>query len=279
METAIFYPGAKNDTVQRVMYIERPCVAGKWVYLTVKRTLDTCFALIGLIVFTLPMSAIALIIALDSPGDPIFKQERLGKDGKPFIMYKFRSMCEDAERDGPRWADADDARCTHFGAFLRRTRLDELPQIWNILKGDMSFVGPRPERACFYRKFEQYIIGSIERFIGILTEHYAGAFPLWLAPVQVKVMPITDRTNNYAKHVADRLEKAGLRVETDLRNEKIGYKIREAQSQKIPYMLVLGDKEAENDTISVRTLSGEQSVESLADFIARLQADVKSRKS
>ena len=121
--------------------------------------------------------------------------------------------------------------------------------------------------------------GSIERFIGILTEHYAGAFPLWLAPVQVKVMPITDRTNNYAKHFADRLEKAGLRVETDLRNEKIGYKIREAQSQKIPYMLVLGDKEAENDTISVRTLSGEQSVEGLSDFIARLQADVKSRKS
>lgn len=163
METAIFYPGAKNDTVQRVMYIERPCVAGKWVYLTVKRTLDTCFALIGLIVFTLPMSVIALIIALDSPGDPIFKQERLGKDGKPFIMYKFRSMCEDAERDGPRWADADDARCTRFGAFLRRTRLDELPQIWNILKGDMSFVGPRPERVCFYRKFEQYIIGFSNR--------------------------------------------------------------------------------------------------------------------
>ena len=86
METAIFYPGAKNDTVQRVMYIERPCVAGKWVYLTVKRTLDTCFALIGLIVFTLPMSVIALIIALDSPGDPIFRQERLGKDGKPFTL-------------------------------------------------------------------------------------------------------------------------------------------------------------------------------------------------
>ena len=143
---------------------------------------------------------------------------------------------------------------------------------------DLEYVGADGEkhrpvmihRVCF---------GSIERFIGILTEHYAGAFPLWLAPVQVKVMPITDRTNNYAKHVAGRLEKAGLRVETDLRNEKIGYKIREAQSQKIPYMLVLGDKEAENDTISVRTLSGEQSVESLADFIARLQADVKSRKS
>ena len=143
---------------------------------------------------------------------------------------------------------------------------------------DLEYVGADGEkhrpvmihRVCF---------GSIERFIGILTEHYAGAFPLWLAPVQVKVMPITDRTNNYAKHFADRLEKAGLRVETDLRNEKIGYKIREAQSQKIPYMLVLGDKEAESDTISVRTLSGEQSVETLSDFIARLQADVKSRKS
>lgn len=103
METAIFYPGTKNDTVQRVMYIERPCVAGKWVYLTVKRTLDTCFALIGLIVFTLPMSVIALIIALDSPGDPIFKQERLGKDGKPFIMYKFApcaKMPSGTDRDG-----------------------------------------------------------------------------------------------------------------------------------------------------------------------------------
>ena len=123
------------------------------------------------------------------------------------------------------------------------------------------------------------VLGSIERFIGIITEHYAGAFPVWLAPVQVKVMPITDRTNNYAKHVADRLETAGLRVETDLRNEKIGYKIREAQSQKIPYMLVLRDKEAENDTISVRTLSGAQSDEGLSGCIARLQADVKSRKS
>ena len=117
----------------------------------------------GLAVLALPMSVIALIIALDSPGDPIFRQERLGKDGKPFTMYKFRSMCQDAERDGPRWADADDGRCTRFGAFLRRTRLDELPQIWNILKGDMSFVGPRPERACFYRLFEEYIVGFSNR--------------------------------------------------------------------------------------------------------------------
>ena len=99
METVVSYPGVKNCTAQRAMYIERPRVAEK-------RAFDISGALVGLAVLALPMSVIALIIALDSPGDPIFRQERLGKDGKPFTMYKFRSMCQDAERDGPRWADA-----------------------------------------------------------------------------------------------------------------------------------------------------------------------------
>ena len=100
------------------------------------------------------------------------------------------------------------------------------------------------------------VLGSIERFIGVITEHFAGAFPLWLAPVQVKVLPITDRAAAYADQVAEALDKAGLRVETDHRNEKIGYKIREAQMQKIPYMLVVGDKEAEAGTVAVRTRAG-----------------------
>ena len=98
--------------------------------------------------------------------------------------------------------------------------------------------------------------GSIERFIGILTEHFAGAFPLWLAPVQAIVLPITDRCRDYAETVAARLKDAGFRVETDYRSEKIGYKIREAQMQKIPYMLVLGDKEAETGMVTVRTRPG-----------------------
>ena len=97
--------------------------------------------------------------------------------------------------------------------------------------------------------------------------------------MQVKVLPVSEKTLDYAEAVTEKLVEAGIRVALDDDNQKIGYKIREAQSQKIPYMLVLGDKEAENDTISVRTLSGEQSVEALPDFIARLQADVKSRKS
>ena len=122
------------------------------------------------------------------------------------------------------------------------------------------------------------VLGSIERFIGVITEHFAGAFPTWLAPVQVKVMPITDRTAEYAKKVAAELESAGVRVETDLRNEKIGYKIREAQSKKIPYMLIVGDKEAEAGTVSVRTRAGgDLGAVALTEFQAKLLEEIRTR--
>lgn len=143
--------------------VPMPRVRKRRSYLVAKRLFDLFFALTGLIVLAVPMAIIALIIAIDSPGAPIFRQERLGLYGKPFVIYKFRTMYPDAEKDGPRWADIDDRRCTRFGAFLRKTRLDELPQLWNILKGDMSFVGPRPERACFYEEFEKYISGFSNR--------------------------------------------------------------------------------------------------------------------
>ena len=120
--------------------------------------------------------------------------------------------------------------------------------------------------------------GSIERFIGIITEHFAGAFPTWLAPVQVRVMPITDRANDYAKSVEEKLTAAGIRAESDLRNEKIGYKIREAQGQKIPYMLIVGDKEAENGTVSVRTRAGgDEGAMALDDFAAKIGEEIKTR--
>ncbi|MBQ6402831.1 MAG: threonine--tRNA ligase [Oscillospiraceae bacterium] len=122
------------------------------------------------------------------------------------------------------------------------------------------------------------VFGSVERFIGVITEHFAGAFPLWLSPVQAVVMPITDRVAGYAQEVAEKLTAAGLRVETDLRNEKINYMIREHQAQKVPYMVIVGDKEAEAGTVSVRTRSGDQSVEETQAFIDRLLADVKEFK-
>ena len=122
------------------------------------------------------------------------------------------------------------------------------------------------------------VFGSIERFIGVITEHFAGAFPLWLAPVQVKVMPITDRTADYAKEIAAKLEAIGVRCETDLRNEKIGYKIREAQMQKLPYMLVVGDKEAEAGAVAVRTRTGvDLGAMPLADFIAKIEEEIKTK--
>ena len=101
------------------------------------------------------------------------------------------------------------------------------------------------------------VFGSIERFIGVITEHFAGAFPLWLSPVQVKVLPVTERAHEYANQVAAKLDEAGIRAESDLRSEKLGYKIREAQMQKIPYMLVVGDRDTENGTVSVRTRKGD----------------------
>jgi len=122
------------------------------------------------------------------------------------------------------------------------------------------------------------MLGSMERFIAILTEQYAGAFPAWLAPVQVVVMPITERTHVYAWEVYDKLVAAGFRVDSDFRNEKIGFKIREAQLQKVPYMLVLGDKEAENGLVTVRERhKGDIGNMELDDFIAKLADEVQEK--
>jgi threonyl-tRNA synthetase len=124
------------------------------------------------------------------------------------------------------------------------------------------------------------VFGSIERFIGILIEHFAGAFPAWLAPVQVKVLPVSEHHVEYSTSVVETLRQHGIRVELDDRNEKIGYKIREAQLQKIPYMMILGDKEAEANNITVRSRKeGDLGSASLDEFIQKLQAEIKEKKN
>ena len=123
------------------------------------------------------------------------------------------------------------------------------------------------------------VFGSIERFIGILIEHFAGAFPVWLAPVQVKVIPISEAHHAYAKQVEQELRDAGLRVEGDYRAEKMGYKIREAQLEKIPYMLVVGAQEMENGTVSVRARKEEKGgTKTVEEFKAQVLAEVASRE-
>ena len=144
---------------------------------------------------------------------------------------------------------------------------------------NLEYTGADGEKHCPVM-IHRVVFGSIERFIGILTEHYAGAFPTWLAPVQVKVMPITDRTKDYAQGIYDKLSAAGIRCETDYRSEKIGYKIREAQMQKIPYMLVVGDKEAESGLVAVRTRAGgDEGTMTLDEFMAKIEKQIKTREN
>ena len=142
---------------------------------------------------------------------------------------------------------------------------------------DLEYVGEDGEK---HRPvmIHRALLGSIERFIGVITEHFAGAFPAWLSPVQVKLLPVTDRAMDYAKNVAAQLDSQGFRVEVDGRNEKIGKKIREATLEKIPFMLVVGDRDMEAGTVSVRTRTGEDlGAMSLADFAAKLHEIVDSQ--
>ena len=142
-------------------------------YSAVKRIFDFLVALVALILLFIPMLIICVVICLDSPGKPIYSQVRLGKNQKPFRLYKFRSMYRDAECDGAQWAEHDDPRVTRVGSFIRKTRIDELPQLLNILLGQMSLVGPRPERPEFYDIFDEYIVGFRQRTLVMpgLTGH------------------------------------------------------------------------------------------------------------
>jgi threonyl-tRNA synthetase len=165
--------------------------------------------------------------------------------------------------------------------FLAKDCLDRMWQLGTVQvdytlpeRFDLEYIGPdgQPHRPVMIHRAP---FGSLERLIGILIEHYAGAFPLWLAPVQVIVLPIADRHVPYAQQIRQRLEEEGFRVEVDARNEKTGFKVREAELQKIPYMLVVGDRDITNQTVSVRKRSaGDQGAMTLDAFLARLREEV-----
>lgn len=152
-----------QEGAREIYQVEQSAVVEKPVYQAVKRLFDVVVSALALLILGIPMLLLMPVIRADSPGPAIFRQERLGKDGKPFVIYKYRTMQMDAERDGPQWARAHDVRCTKLGRLLRRGHIDELPQLVNVLRGEMSLVGPRPERACFYQEFERYIRGFSQR--------------------------------------------------------------------------------------------------------------------
>ena len=182
----------------------------------IKRLLDIIASAFALAALALPMAAIAVAVKMDSPGKILFRQERIGYRGRPFNIVKFRTMRTDAEADGPQLSSSDDPRITRAGRFLRKYRLDELPQFWNVLKGDMSIVGPRPEREHFIRRIRavapQYtLVHQVRPGItswGMVKYGYASSVPemverlrydlIYLAnmsiPVDVKILIHTVKT-------------------------------------------------------------------------------------
>ena len=215
------------------------------------------------------------------------------------------TMPEDHMGSEEDWARATDGL---------RSAIEELGREYTVNEGDGAFYGPKldfhlvdaigrtwqcgtiqldmqlPERFELEYTGEdglkhrpvmihRVVFGSIERFIGILIEHFAGAFPTWLAPVQAMIIPITDRQHEYAKELEKKLAAAGIRVEADYRSEKMGYKIREAQLKKIPYMLVVGDKEMEDGTVAVRARKEEKGGTMTVDaFLAAIRAEIDSKE-
>lgn len=141
-------------------------IGGGIAYKVIKRFIDISVSFCALCLLWLPMLIIAIVVKATSEGPAIYTQERLGKNGKVFKIHKFRTMIKDSEVNGAQWSEGDDdPRITPTGRILRKTRLDELPQLWCIFIGSMSFVGPRPERECFYEEFEKYIHGFKHRLL------------------------------------------------------------------------------------------------------------------
>ncbi|MBB6176074.1 exopolysaccharide biosynthesis polyprenyl glycosylphosphotransferase [Anoxybacillus tengchongensis] len=132
-------------------------------YLFVKRLFDIFISILMLLMLWPLFVVIALVVRIDSPGPVLYTQERIGKDGRPFLVFKFRTMVQDAEKNGPQWAEKGDQRITRIGYYLRKYRLDELPQLLNVVKGEMSLIGPRPERLVFIERFEKEIPTFRER--------------------------------------------------------------------------------------------------------------------
>jgi threonyl-tRNA synthetase len=190
------------------------------------------------------------------------------------------------ERSGVKFA-VTPGEGAFYGPKIEYSLKDGIGRVWQCGTMQVDFMMPQRLGAEFVDEhsarqnpvmLHRAIVGSMERFIGILLEHYAGAMPLWLAPVQVVVMNVTDRQESYVREVEGALRQAGFRVATDLRNEKITYKIREHSIQKLPYQLVLGDKEVAAKTVSARTRSGENLAPvPLEAFISRMRSEVEAR--
>ncbi|MFV1007889.1 UDP-phosphate N-acetylgalactosaminyl-1-phosphate transferase [Bacillus cereus] len=154
-----------EERYEHFRIIEGVYIAEKDNYILLKRIVESIMAICGIFILSPVLIIISILIKIDSKGPIIYSQERLGVNGKRFRVLKFRSMVVDAEKGGPQWATKDDNRITKFGHFIRKTRIDELPQLLNILRGDMGIIGPRPERPIFTEKFSEEIPNFRDRLV------------------------------------------------------------------------------------------------------------------
>jgi threonyl-tRNA synthetase len=212
-------------------------------------------------------------------------EKRVGADE---IWDKAERSLEDAlNQKGLDW-QLQPGEGAFYGPKIEFSLKDCLERVWQLGTIQLDFSMPERLGAHYIAEdnakktpvmLHRAILGSLERFIGILIEHYAGALPVWLSPVQVVVMNITDRQADYVREVAKTLTDQGFRVEMDLRNEKIGFKIREHTLQRVPFLIVAGDREVDSGQVAVRTRTGEDLGSlPLAEFVTRLREDVDARR-
>ncbi|MEW7980597.1 MAG: threonine--tRNA ligase [Candidatus Sedimenticola endophacoides] len=212
-------------------------------------------------------------------------EQRVGEDA---LWDKAeRSLQEALDQKGLAW-ELQPGEGAFYGPKIEFSLKDCLNRVWQCGTIQLDFSMPGRLDASYIAEdnskqvpvmLHRAILGSLERFIGILIEEYAGAMPLWLAPVQAVVMNITDRQSDYVKKMAENLNKQGFRVETDLRNEKIGFKIREHTLARVPFLLVVGDREMENETLAVRTRGGEDLGSLSVEALAQRMGDEVARRS
>ncbi|WP_456416599.1 threonine--tRNA ligase [Thiolapillus sp.] len=211
-------------------------------------------------------------------------EQRVGADA---LWDKAEKSLEDAlNHKGLEW-ELQPGEGAFYGPKIEFSLKDCLDRVWQLGTIQLDFSMPERLGAHYIAEdnskqvpvmLHRAILGSLERFIGILIEHYAGALPVWLSPVQAVLMNITDKQAEYVTNVTEKLKKQGIRVQMDLRNEKIGFKIREHTLQRVPYLLVIGDREMENNAVAVRKRGGEDlGAMPVEDFVSRLQDDLKQR--
>ena len=196
------------------------------------------------------------------------------------------ALTESLRARGIRWTRME-GEAVFYGPKIDVKLIDAIGRPWQLSTVQFDFTLPKRFDLSYIASdgqahqpvmLHRALLGSVERFLGVLIEHYAGAFPIWLAPVQAMVIPISERHHEYARQVLDRLTQANLRAEIDDRNEKMGYKIRAAQTKKIPYMLVVGDKEAQSGEVSVRNrFQGDEGAQPLESFLEKIEGFVQSR--